>query len=214
MTSSVEDLKELQAETIGALGIVAKNQKKISDNQKIQDSRFDRCVNVLDESGQRIESYRVSIGPSIEAVAGKLESAAQKQVDAAKINSESMKAVINRMEAQEERHREERNSDLLRQDARDERFFDTVENLTEKVEENSKISLETSHQVTVLTQAVTDQCRANDETRKANQKTQEHVQALEVSMAVAKTKWAIVGSVAGALAAAVVGLLFKILGTK
>ena len=169
---------------------------------------------VLDKQGKRIEAYRESIGPSLVAVAGKIESAADKQVQAAELNGSSIRTVIDRMEAQEERHREERNSDLLRQDARDERFFKSVENLTEKVEENSKISLETSHQVTVLTQAVTDQCHANTETRKANQKTQEHVQALEVSMAVAKTKWAIVGSVAGALAAAVVGLLFKILGTK
>ena len=184
MTTKVEDLREMQAEAIQALVLNAET---------------------LDRQGQRIEAYRESIGPSLIAVAGKIEGAADKQVKAAKINSESMQVVVSRMESQEERHREERKSDQARQDSRDERFFGAVEKLTIKVEENSKISLETSHQVTTLTQAVTDQCKVNHDT-------QEKVQALEISMAVAKAKWAIVGTVAGALSAAVVGLLFKVLG--
>ena len=186
MSPKVEDLREMQAEAIQALVLNAET---------------------LDRQGKRIAEYRESIGPSLIAVAGKIESAADKQVKAAKINSDSMQVVVTRMETQEERHREERKNDQERQDCRDERFFNAVEKLTIKVEENSKISLETSHQVTTLTQAVADQCKVNHDTL-------QKVQTLEISMAVAKAKWAIVGTVSGALSAAVVGLLFKILGAK
>jgi len=178
-------------------------------NAKTDDLKemHNQAIDVLKFSAEKIDTYRQNIGPSLISVAGKIESAADKQVQAAEINAASIKGVVERLEEQENRHRQEIKEERERQDVRDERYFSAMQELSNDVKENTKIALETSHQVSTLTQAVTDQCRALTST-------QSEVKELQINMAVAKAKWAIVGTVAGALSAAVVGLLFKILGGK
>ena len=186
MSKDIEELKQLQKKNIEAMELSAKT---------------------LAENGERIESYRVSIGPSLISVAGKIETAADKQVKAAELNASSIKDVVERMDRQEERHRAELKEERKRQDKRDERHFSAVESLSAEVKEFSRISLENAQQVSTLTDAVALQCERST-------KLGDDLNKIKIDVAVAKSKWAIIGVAAGVIGSGLVGFMLKAWGGK
>lgn len=205
MNAKVDELAAMHRETIAVMRESNEVQRLGIESQRESNKTVLIAAENLDKQGQRIESYRNTIGPSLVGVAEYFKEGTANQIESSKILAKSIEQVVERMEKQEERHREEIKEERERQDTRDERHFSAMKELSNDVKENTKISLETSHQVTTLTQAVQDQCKALNSTQK-------DVKELQISMAVAKSKWAIIGTIGGIVGTALVGLIFKVWG--